>query len=635
MDLRSLIAKMDAIEQGLNEAFNIKNVQAAVGSISDANQRHVQVAALAAQNGLPGLYDPVDGQYVSNTGSVSSTADKDTDYKLASMGLVPKNASTSTTLGRLFGTSGDEYDKNLRSQSDKVVADQTSAEFKQKKFAELQDLMKQLGALKKVDAPAATPAASATPSTTVAPATPSGQGATPAQSVVQNSNGTFTLTKKDGTKFNISADGKVVKEMKDISIANTLVESFGYQLDESPAAAAAPAAAPSVAGELGKTAAVAAGGAAAGKLASKVLGRAIPGVGTALSAKDAYDRWQAGDRTGAVISTLAGIGWLVPGPAGWMIGGALDAANLGRDFAGHTDQGATPAAPANPAAPKGDPKIIALQKYLKGQGADLGATGPAKDGVDGLMGPKTRAAMDKANLSESQRMAILMLQLETLNEAIPGAGLLKSLKGAPTVGKEVTTAAGDTYRWLGAQWAKVNPATGKASQIAAKDVAQELNSMSHGVKAIPGAVKNAIKANPIKAGAAAAAAGGATGYMMGGDEEGADTASATGTGGGHSGTGTAPSNQAATPEQVCSPEQVALIGKIKGVMGELSDVADSDPALAQVMQTYQQQIDALKCGDGSNGQGATPANDGKTPLERYYDSVGTKKDAPTKTSSNW
>jgi hypothetical protein len=152
MDIRSLIAKMDAIE--LSEAFNIKNVQAAVGQISDAGQRHAQVATLAQQNGLPGLYDPVDGSYVSANGSTSSTAPHEVDNLLASKGLVPKNANTSTFLGKMFGTSGDQYDQGLRGQSDKVVADQTSAEFKATKFKELQDIMKQLSALKKVDAPA-------------------------------------------------------------------------------------------------------------------------------------------------------------------------------------------------------------------------------------------------------------------------------------------------------------------------------------------------------------------------------------------------------------------------------------------------------------------------------------------------
>ena len=66
--------------------------------------------------------------------------------------------------------------------------------------------------------------------------------------------------------------------------------------------------------------------------AARVASRVLPGVGTALSAKEAAERWQRGDRTGAVISTLAALGWLVPGPAGWVLGGSLEAANLARDL---------------------------------------------------------------------------------------------------------------------------------------------------------------------------------------------------------------------------------------------------------------------------------------------------------------
>jgi hypothetical protein len=66
------------------------------------------------------------------------------------------------------------------------------------------------------------------------------------------------------------------------------------------------------------------------KLATKTW-KALPYVGTALSVEEAYDRWQKGDRTGAVISTLAAAGYLVPGPAGWVLGGSLEMANSMRD----------------------------------------------------------------------------------------------------------------------------------------------------------------------------------------------------------------------------------------------------------------------------------------------------------------
>jgi hypothetical protein len=68
------------------------------------------------------------------------------------------------------------------------------------------------------------------------------------------------------------------------------------------------------------------------KTMGKTALKYAPMVGTALSVEDAYDRWQVGDRTGAVISALAAAGYLVPGPAGWVLGGGLDVANMTRDM---------------------------------------------------------------------------------------------------------------------------------------------------------------------------------------------------------------------------------------------------------------------------------------------------------------
>jgi len=52
----------------------------------------------------------------------------------------------------------------------------------------------------------------------------------------------------------------------------------------------------------------------------------------------------------------------------------------------------TPGA-ASPSA--NDDRITALQKELKAKGADLGGFGPAGDGIDGKLGPKTRTAASK------------------------------------------------------------------------------------------------------------------------------------------------------------------------------------------------------------------------------------------------
>jgi hypothetical protein len=61
------------------------------------------------------------------------------------------------------------------------------------------------------------------------------------------------------------------------------------------------------------------------QIAGKIASKALPGVGTALGAREALRRWRSGDKSGAVISALAAVGYLVPGPAGWVLGGGMDA----------------------------------------------------------------------------------------------------------------------------------------------------------------------------------------------------------------------------------------------------------------------------------------------------------------------
>ena len=57
----------------------------------------------------------------------------------------------------------------------------------------------------------------------------------------------------------------------------------------------------------------------------------LPYVGAVMSVNDAIDRWQAGDRTGAVISTLAAVGYIVPSPMGWVVASGLETVNSMRD----------------------------------------------------------------------------------------------------------------------------------------------------------------------------------------------------------------------------------------------------------------------------------------------------------------
>jgi len=254
------------------------------------------------------------------------------------------------------------------------------------------------------------------------PAGTTGQGAQPAAKptasgtaqITQNADGTFTAQKKDGTTITFNKDGKILSES---SIAKHLVESFGYEVNEADLTM------PQVAGAAGS------GLAKAGlaKAGAKTVARAIPGVGTTLSAIDAWNRFKEGDHTGAVIAALAGAGWLIPGPAGWVIGGGLDAANIARDMNKSEPQQA--AQPAKLSA-NADPKIVALQKYLVSQGAKNTDGTPLT--VDGVMGKNTRAAMNAANLSESQKLEIVRMQFAEINEA---AGVLGQL--AKTGGKYI------------------------------------------------------------------------------------------------------------------------------------------------------------------------------------------------------
>jgi peptidoglycan hydrolase-like protein with peptidoglycan-binding domain len=611
MDLRSLIAKMDAIEKDLNEAFNIKTVQQQVGQIADAGQRHAQLATLAQQNNLPGLYDPVDGSFVSTSGSTSNTASHEVDNLLASKGLMPQNANTSTFLGKMFGTSGDKYDQGLRSQSNQVVADQTSAEFKATKFKELQDIMKELSALKKIDAPAA--------------------AKDTASAVGQTINKAGTAA-KDAAAGAAAGQSATPVQKESVSFANELIESFGYTtedevLTESEAT-------------IGQQAAVGAGAFGAAKGIGKMMGKAVPGLGLAFGAADAYNRAKKGDWTGAGIAGLSGALSLIPG-FGWIPAAALDMFNLGRDLRGPTasSQGAMQ-------HPVQNGSIAKLQSVI-GTEPD-GIFGPKSQAalkvwqqkkgitVDGIPGPETFKAAGIA-LSESllpksgadliKETANRLAEIENPQPLIfigetgntyaltPDNEVIEldegiwsdAIAGAAKYGNK----AWDAVKGFGKGLANPNVTP-------LPDMSKVANVKNFKLKPPGTAFKagQAIARNPGKTAAALGAAGLAGGYAMGNDSGQGATPDATG---GGSGDGTHRPAKPEEKQQVCSPEQMALITKARGVMGELSDMANQDPALAQVLQTYQSQIDALKCGDGSSGQGATPAAGGASPLQTFYD----------------
>lgn len=136
----------------------------------------------------------------------------------------------------------------------------------------------------------------------------------------------------------------------------------------------------------------AAAGLTAGTIAKKMGSKIVPGVGTALSWKDAWDRWKQGDRSGSVIAALAGAAFMAPGP-GTMIGTALDAANIGRDIK------------------KGD--YDELGQAIKDKFAKEDQT--------------------ENKMKESERIAQLRNKLDQIDEALP-VSLIKGAK-APAVAK--------------------------------------------------------------------------------------------------------------------------------------------------------------------------------------------------------
>jgi hypothetical protein len=63
---------------------------------------------------------------------------------------------------------------------------------------------------------------------------------------------------------------------------------------------------------------------------------------------------------------------------------------------------------------KPDPKVMELQKQLVAAGYKLGNSGPNKDGIDGIMGPKTRAAQQQMTQQKGQDT----LQQPTTQDAV-------------------------------------------------------------------------------------------------------------------------------------------------------------------------------------------------------------------------
>jgi Putative peptidoglycan binding domain len=179
MNIRDLINKLDTIEH-LNE-FRLKDVKAAVGNDPDPKSRAVTLAKLANDNKLPGLYDPIDGEFVDNRANRSGVPSAAVDAQLQASGLIPPNSHSSSFLGSLTGVSGDKYDQSIRQSSDAYNKSQDEIEFKQEHLKRLYGLVDQLAK--------ATPATAAKPDAKTDPKKPNQGTQPPATQPVKTNNG--------------------------------------------------------------------------------------------------------------------------------------------------------------------------------------------------------------------------------------------------------------------------------------------------------------------------------------------------------------------------------------------------------------------------------------------------------------
>lgn len=584
MDLKSLIEKMDAIEsKKINEAITLKDVNASIAGKSDEQERANILNDLAWKNNLPGLYDPVSGYFIGRQSqpagdmqrfSISATGSKDADKQLSQLGLIPKNAKTSSALGKFFGTSGDEYDKEVQTASQSVIAKQERDEFIKTSTAKLAELLKKLvdtlGQEKKFKDAVAAQVAKQT----------SGQAAKPTQA-------------KEGS----------------INIASALVESFGYtQTDEGVASAAL-------------------------KGAGKIGARALPGVGLALGASDAWDRIKAGDYTGAALAGVGGVAGLVPG-IGTAAQLGLMGVNAGRDkartgsffpdedeikMAVARDQGSQAAKPAAGV----NTKLQQLQKVI-GATPD-GIMGPEtkaklqawqqKQGitVDGIPGPETYG---KAGIKESKSMKSLSEQikelqqkLESLDQPINEYYVDEDNNFYNSLGEQIemdegiwdSIVKGGSKLFKGIGQGFKNPGVRNIPNLStAQRVGANVGTAGNKIAKAGKAVGDVVSKNPAKATAAAALGGAALGYgAAGGDQTGGagvKPAAEPGAAGKPSTSTPAKSEPEQTPaaaeQETASPEVQAIVDEIRKLVADMSKI--DDPAIKQAVDSANQTINSIQ-----------------------------------------
>jgi peptidoglycan hydrolase-like protein with peptidoglycan-binding domain len=344
--------------------------------------------------------------------------------------------------------------------------------------------------------------------------------------------------------------GAANPQVKESSIANELVESFGYQTtNEGPATTAALK--------------------ATGKLGARV----IPGAGLALGAYDAYNRAKQGDWTGAAIDAAGGVAGLIPGVGtaaqiGLMgVQAGRDKARTGSFFPDDNEiktaaAGQAPAATqaAKPAAGV-DPKVQALQQKLIAAGAKIKA--------DGIMGPATQAAMKqfpqvKESVAESMASLRDRLAMIETEQQVDEDWRASALKGVGNLAKGVKFGFKDPTR--AANLSK-NLNTGMMTKLG--------RNVGIGAKT--------VAKNPKTAIAGAAALGTGLGYAATSKPTGTTPPvkpPSTSTQGGK------PTPDGSTTTATADPE---LIKQIQAVMGEIADI--ETPEVIAALQNAQAAIE--------------------------------------------
>jgi peptidoglycan hydrolase-like protein with peptidoglycan-binding domain len=323
MNFRELMNTLDNINKPiLSEALTLSAIIALTsGYEQDDKVRIPKLADLAKQNGLEGLVDPVTGHYVNNEGDEEDEVPFEIGQKLAQAGLLPKNARLEQAGWFDNQDVWNKANAGLVDQSSTIAGQATDTADKIKKLQELFAKYVELYNKKHAAKTGAAPVAGATPPGIM----PQAAQGIMNQAASMMPNGQAMLNNIPG-----------LKESQGLS--NALIESFGYDVITE---------------------------AGAGELAAKAVGKRIPGVGLAISAKDAYDRAQKGDWTGAGLAGLAGLASTIPG-IGTAASIGLDALNS------YTDPDDEPASGSNP--------TVELQKVI-------GAT------PDGKFGPKSAEAL--------------------------------------------------------------------------------------------------------------------------------------------------------------------------------------------------------------------------------------------------